>query len=138
MADFRKLEVFPKAHALALNVIGVSARMRGPIAIAIKSQMIRAALSVPTNLVEGSAKGSDREYARFVNISIGPLSELEYHLIVSADTDLISRATFEALLNQLVDIRKMLTGLLRTLQLSAEKSAVKAARKAGSRSAGGR
>lgn len=77
MADFKKLEVFHKSHALALNVIRISASLRGPIALTIKSQMVRAALSVPTNIVEGSAKGSDRDFARFIKISLGFVSELE-------------------------------------------------------------
>jgi S23 ribosomal protein. len=134
MADFKKLDVFHKSHALALNVIRISSGMRGPIALAIKSQMVRAALSVPTNIVEGSAKGSDREFARFIKISLGSVSELEYHLIVAADTQLISQQTFQRLFDQLVDVRKMLTGFLQTLQLSADSSALKARRS----SAGGR
>lgn len=128
MADFKKLEVFHKSHALALNVIRISAGMRGPIAATIKAQMVRAALSVPTNIVEGSAKGSDREFARFTRISLGSVSELEYHLMVAADTKLINEPTFQSLFDQLVDVRKMLTGLLQTLQLSADTSALKARR----------
>lgn len=139
MADFKKLEVFHKSHALALNVIRTSANMRGSVALAIKGQMVRAALSVATNIVEGSAKGSDREFARFVKISIGSVSELEYHLMVAADTALLSQQTFERLFDQLVDVRKMLTGLLQTLQLSADRSTLKARRGlAGRTSAGSR
>lgn len=118
MADFRKLEAFPKAHSLALNVIREAAGMRGPIAMAIKGQMVRAALSVPTNIVEGSAKESDRDYARFISISIGSLSELEYHLMVASDTELISQTHFESLFHQLVEVRKMLSSLLRRLKSS--------------------
>jgi four helix bundle protein len=134
MADFRKLEVFDKAHALALTVIRASAEMRGPIAQLIKTQMVRAALSVPTNVVEGSAKDSDRDYARYVSISIGSSSELEYHLLVARDSGLMSEMTFQSLLDQLIDVRKMLTGLRRRLKASADA----AGSKAGSRSAGSR
>lgn len=139
MADFKKLKVFHKAHALALNVIRLVAKIRGPIALAIKGQMVRAALSVPTNIVEGSIKGSDRDYARFVMISIGSLSELEYHLMVARDTNLISNGDFDSLFGQLVDVRKMLTGFHRRLKLTANasRSSVNApVSKANSRSAG--
>lgn len=131
MADFTNLEVFHKAHALALNVIRVSLAMRGPVGLAIRGQMVRAALSAPTNIVEGSAKGSDREFARFINIAIASISELEYHLIVGRDTQLISQRDFESLFHQLVDVRKMLAGLQRRLKAGATV-------KAGSRSAGSR
>jgi len=129
VADFKKLDVFRGGHALALNVIRTSASMRGPIALAIKGQMVRAALSVPTNIVEGSAKGSDREFARFVRIAIGSLSELEYHLMVAADTELISQTTFESLFGQLVSERKKLVNFLHRLKASIDASASKAGSK---------
>ncbi len=116
MADFKKLEVFHKAHGLALKVIRLSASLRGPIALTLKGQIVRAALSVPTNIVEGSVRGSDRDYARFVKISIGSLSELEYHLMVARDTRLITETGFESLYDQVVDVRKMLTGFHRRLK----------------------
>lgn len=126
MADLKKLDVFHGGHALALNVIRASASMRGPIALAIKGQMVRAALSVPTNIVEGSAKGGDREFARFVKIAIGSLSELEYHLTVAVDTELISQATFESLFGQLVTERKRLVNFLHRLNASINASVSKA------------
>ncbi|MGH8100314.1 MAG: four helix bundle protein [Chthoniobacterales bacterium] len=133
MGDFKKLDAFQKAHGLALNVIRLSATMRGPIAMAIKGQMLRSALSVPTNIVEGSVRGSDRDYARFIRISIGSLSELEYHLIVASDTELITARDFQSNFDQLVDVRKMLNGFHRRLTMSADRSASKAdSRSAGS------
>jgi four helix bundle protein len=107
--------------------------MRGPIGMAIKGQMLRSALSVPTNIVEGSVRGSDRDYARFIKISIGSLSELEYHLMVASDTELISHVSFQSLFDQVVDVRKMLNGFHRRLIASADRSASKAdSRSAGS------
>lgn len=126
MGDFKKLEVFNGGHALAINVIQASANMRGPVALAIKWQMVRAALSVPTNIVEGSAKGSDRDFARFIKISVGSLSELEYHLIVAKDTELLSQTLFESLFSQLVTERKKLVTFLHRLNASIASAASKA------------
>lgn len=93
-------------------------------------------MSVPANIVEGSAKPGDREFARFVKIAIGSLSELEYHLIVAHDLGRIRQIDFESLLDQLTDVRKMLTGLLRRLVESA--SMPQEEQKARGRSAGSR
>ena len=137
VANFKNLDVFHKAHSLALNVIQVSVVMRGPVGLAIKGQMVRAALSVPTNIVEGSAKGSDHEFARFAYIAMGSLSELEYHLIVAKDITLVTERDFNRLTEKLIDIRKMLTGLHRRLKSSAEtpvaRKQIAASRSAGSR-----
>lgn len=115
MADFKRLHVWRKAHALALNAHRVSAGMRGTGSSVLRNQLIRAALSVPSNIVEGSAKHGDREFARFVKIALGSLSELEYHLIVANDMGWIRQTDFESLVDQLVDVRKMLTGFLKRL-----------------------
>jgi four helix bundle protein len=120
MADFKKLDVFHKAHGLALATIRVSAGLRGYVGIGIRSQMVRAALSVPTNIVEGSTRASDREYARFINIAIGSLSELEYHFIVSNDLKMMKQSDFESLNGQLESVRKMLSSFHRRLKSSSK------------------
>ena len=72
-------------------------------------------MSIPANIVEGTAKGSDRELIRFLNISLGSTSELEYHLIVGRDSAVIRQSDFDSLSAQMMDVRKMLYGLIRSL-----------------------
>jgi four helix bundle protein len=115
VSDFKRLKVWRKAHALALNVHRVAAGIRGSDNSAIRGQMLRAAMSVPTNLVEGTGQHTAREFARFVRIALNSTSELEYHLIVARDFRAISRTDFDSLSSQTVEVRKMLYGLLRTL-----------------------
>jgi four helix bundle protein len=115
VSDFKRLKVWRKSHALALNVHRVAARIRGRDSIALRSQMLRAAMSVPANIVEGTARGSDPDFARFVRISLGSTSELEYHLIIARDCSVITKSDFESLTSQTILIRKMLYALLRRL-----------------------
>ena len=115
MSDFKTLKVWRKAHALALNVHRVAARVRRSDKTAIRGQMIRAAMSIPTNVVEGTGQHSAREFARFVRIALNSTSELEYHLIAARDLRAINRTDFDSLSSQTVEVRKMLYGLLRTL-----------------------
>ena len=66
MQDFKKLHVWRKAHALALNAHRVAGQIRGASYLSLRSQLIRAAMSIPTNIVEGRAKHSEREFCRFL------------------------------------------------------------------------
>jgi four helix bundle protein len=76
MADFEKLLVWRKAHALALNVHSVATGIRGSNYASLRSQMIRASMSIPANIVEGKGQKSGREFARFLGYSINSSSEL--------------------------------------------------------------
>lgn len=115
MSDFRKLEVWKEAHRLALDAHVVAQRIRGGQYISLRSQLIRAALSIPANIVEGREQRTDREFARFLRYAIGSASELEYHLQVGNDLGLIKPAEFEPLHKHVRKVRKMLHGLTNRL-----------------------
>ncbi|MBA3340475.1 MAG: four helix bundle protein [Gemmatimonadaceae bacterium] len=112
MARYKKLEVWQKAHALALNVYRVAAPIKGAHHISLRSQLIRAAMSIPTNIVEGRGQQSDKDFARFLRYSISSASELEYHLDVARDIGIINRSDSDSLVDQTVRVRKMLHGLV--------------------------
>jgi len=73
--------------------------------------MLRASASIPTNIVEGTGQKTGKEFARFITIALNSGSELEYHLILAHDLDLISQNDFKSLTDQAVRVRKMLFGL---------------------------
>jgi len=81
---YKNLRVWKKADELALKIYKISCNFPKDEMYGLTSQLRRAALSIPTNMVEGySRKGDkelDKELARFVNISIGSLAEVEYLL----------------------------------------------------------
>src|SRR5436853_1037911 len=84
MQDFRNLEVWKKAHVLAIDVHKTLAKTK-KLDVAARSQITRAANSIAANIVEGCGKGSRLELARFSDISIGSSSELEYWLLLTKD-----------------------------------------------------
>lgn len=78
MPDFKGLAVWRRAHALTLNVFRVT-RCRGRREhAALISQARRAAMSVAANIAEGCARATQRDFAKFLNISFASASELEY------------------------------------------------------------
>jgi len=130
MADFKRLDVWQKARELAVNAIRACEGMSGPTGSLVRGQLVRAVMSVPANIAEGSAKLSDREFARFVRIALGSATESENHLIIATDLDLLDGNAFQKLNSQIEDVRKMLTGLEKRLSSDADK---KKPRFAGSR-----
>src|SRR5689334_19080790 len=115
MGDYRKLDVWGLAHALVLNVHAAAKEIHGTEFISLKSQMTRAAMSVPTNLVEGCGQESPREFGRFIKISLNSASELEYHLLLARDIHALEAEPFQSLTDQTVRVRKMLYGLLKSI-----------------------
>ena len=112
MADYRKLRVWKKAYALAINAARVAKGIRDPDHKPLRSQLNRAAMSIATNIVEGRAKKSDRDFARFLSYSLGSATELEHHVMIGRDVGVITIADSTSLLDQTVEVRKMLQGLI--------------------------
>jgi four helix bundle protein len=122
MSDYRKLQVWRKAHALALDAHRVAAGIRGSQYAPFRSQIIRAALSIPANIVEGREQKTDAGFARFLRIALGSASELEYHLTAAHDIQAISTSAYQSLTSQVVEVRRMLHGLIRRLESGARKA----------------
>jgi four helix bundle protein len=119
VTDFRKLKVWQKAHLLAMDVHRVAGQIREAKHASLRSQMTIAAMSVPTNIVEGCGQQSTREYSRFLRIALNSTTELEYHLVAARDLADV-RADSLTLTNQVIEVRKMLYGLLRYLKSRSE------------------
>ncbi len=112
MPDYRKLQVWRKAYALALNADRVATKIRDAAHKPLSGQLNRAALSIPTNIVEGRAKKSDKDFARFLGYAVGSASELEHHVMIARDVGVVSAADAKSLIDQAVEVRRMLHGLI--------------------------
>jgi four helix bundle protein len=115
MSDFKKLLVWQKAHTMAVDAHRVASHIRGTANASLRSQMIRAAMSVPANIVEGCGEQSAREFDRFIRIALNSATELEYHLLAARDLRVIRDSDCLTLVSQVIEVRKMLYGLRRHL-----------------------
>ncbi|OGQ94878.1 MAG: four helix bundle protein [Deltaproteobacteria bacterium RIFOXYD12_FULL_57_12] len=88
---YKDLLAWQRADKLALAVYEVTKGFPATELYGLTSQLRRAALSVPTNIVEGYARQGDKELARFINIAIGSLAETEYFLGFAQNLSYISR-----------------------------------------------
>lgn len=107
--------VWKKAHALALAVRQATQRFRRSDYSTLRQQAIRAAESIPANVVEGCYAASRKEFARFLDISIKSAGELEYHLQLAHDYGLLPQAPWQSLTGDATEVRRMLIGLRRSV-----------------------
>ena len=101
---------------MAIDAHGAVARMRGKRSAELRDQLMRAAMSVPTNIVEGSAHTSPREFARYLGYALASVNELEGHVQLARDLEMMTEPDFTRLLAGIVDVRMMLHGLLKKLR----------------------
>jgi four helix bundle protein len=111
MQRFTELAVWQRSHALVLQVYRFSKSFPSDERYGLTSQLRRAALSVPTNIAEGSRRQSNQEYARFLNIAEASLVEAEYLLMVSRDLGYLAPDSAKATLDELSEIARMLSSL---------------------------
>lgn len=122
MSDYRKLQVWRKAHAMALSAHRAATRIRGQQYATFRNQIIRSAMSVPTNIVEGRDQKTEVGFVRYLRIAIGSASELEYHLLAARDISAISKSEHLSLSSLVVEVRMMLHGLIRRLERSSSQT----------------
>ena len=115
MKDFRKLQVWEKAHPLALTLYPVTASFPRDETYGLASQIRRAASSIPSNIAEGCGRDGDAELSRFCTIARGSASELEYQLLLARDLKLIQPHDYEQLAQRTTEIKRMLTVLVQKL-----------------------
>jgi four helix bundle protein len=83
--DHRKLRVFHDAHALTISIYRETSNFPRDEWYGMRQQMRRAATSVPTNIVEGSARRTTREYGNFLNVALGSACEVTYLVQLACD-----------------------------------------------------
>lgn len=116
MKNFRELKIWEISHQIVLCIYEVTANFPKHELYGLTSQMRRAAASIPTNIAEGCGRGSDADFARFLQIAMGSGSELEYQLILAHDLGLIDKLQHNKLSNELIETKRMLNSFLQKLK----------------------
>ena len=113
MQDYHRLVVWQKAHDLTLNIHRASRAFQRTGCIGLRTQLVRAAEAIPTNIVEGCFAASPKEFARFLDISIKSTGEVEYQLQLARDYNALSQERYTLLTTATIEVRRMLVGLRR-------------------------
>lgn len=114
MHDFRRLDVWQRARELFVVIDRLTRTFPRSDHGTLAGQLRRSALSIAANIAEGCGKSSPKETVRFLQIAAGSATETESHILLAADLDYLNSKSSEALLDQVVAIRKMLFRLTKT------------------------
>ncbi len=108
---FKDLKVWQHAHRFVLEIYRVTKKFPEEEKYGLISQVRRAAVSVPANIVEGAKRQSRRDFAHFTNIAAASLEEAKYYVLLAKDLEYIPDETGKELDSQCEEIAKMLFGL---------------------------
>ena len=95
MAPFERFTAWQHSHRLVVEVYRATGRWPVSERFGLAGQVRRAAVSIPTNIAEGSAKRGSREFRRYLDIALGSLAELTYLLRLACDLGYLEQNEFE-------------------------------------------
>lgn len=116
MRDFKKLKIWQKGFEIAIKAYELTSSFPKSEQYGLVSQINRCAISIISNIAEGSSRASDRDYKRFVEISIGSTFELETQLIISQAIKMGEGELITELLIEIDEEQKMLFAFKRSLE----------------------
>jgi four helix bundle protein len=121
MRNYNNYKVWVESHALVqfiyktiVPVFPVSEQYE------LTRQLKRAAYSVPFNIVEGSGRSSEKDFAHFLDMSLGSILEVEYCCLLAKDLSFLDSILFNELNDKINHIKAMLIGLIKSIRASKE------------------
>ena len=111
MKTHKDLDVWKRSLEFVTDIYKISRNFPKEEMYGITSQIRRSAVSIPSNISEGAARSSDKEFAHFISISLGSIAETETQLIITRNLGYISEVDFNQLEIKLTEIRKLALGL---------------------------
>jgi four helix bundle protein len=118
MRDHKQLRAFELADEVALLIYQLTRKFPKEEVYGLTSQMRRAAVSVPSNIVEGCARESQAEYARFLGIAFGSLRELHYQFGLSKRLEYLNEKDFSKGALKIMEAEKVLNALVRSMRVN--------------------
>jgi four helix bundle protein len=118
MQDFRKIAAWRRSHELTLFTYACTIDFPDAERFGLTQQMRKAAVSIESNIAEGSSRGSDLEFRRFMFLSLGSLAELETQAIIASDLSYLLPKSFQRMFRLIVAARATSWPLVKTLEAS--------------------
>jgi len=120
----KDLEAWKNSIELVSDIYKITAAFPKEEIYALVSQIRRSAVSIPSNIAEGSGRNHYKEFIQFLFIALGSMSELETQLIISLNLGFINKQAFDKLNDNMNLIRSQISGLIKHLKIKYSKSDV--------------
>ena len=117
MHRFKDLEIWKRSRLFCSEIYSVTSKFPDSEKFGITNQLRRASVSIPSNIAEGSSRKSNKEFSRFLEISMGSCYEIETHLFIAFDLKFISEKELNLFSIELEEIIKMISKFKSTLKI---------------------
>ncbi|HTN21009.1 MAG TPA: four helix bundle protein [Pelobium sp.] len=117
MQDYKELQVWKKSHQFTLEIYKITKSFPKEEIFALVSQLRRASSSIPTNIAEGCGRFTQKDFASFLQISLGSSQEAEYLIFLSKELNYINETEFVLLNKSIGEIKAMLISLIKKVRL---------------------
>ena len=112
------LEVWKHSLNFVTKIYKITANFPADEKFGLVSQMRRAAVSIPSNIAEGAARNSKKEFINFLHIAQGSTAELETQILISRNLNFVTQSQAQPLVKELEEISRMIIGLQKSLRSS--------------------
>ncbi|WP_179335977.1 four helix bundle protein [Winogradskyella costae] len=106
---FKELLIWKRSRLFCSDIYEITSKFPDSEKFGLTNQLRRASVSIPSNIAEGSSRNSNKDFARFLQISIGSAYEIETQLLISADLNFILDKELQSSLSELDEIIKMIS-----------------------------
>jgi len=118
MHNYKELKIWQKSRTLVKEVYELTTSLPSSEKYGIVSQIQRAAISIPANIAEGSGRGSNKDFSRFLDIAVASAFELETEIILCFDLNFIEEQSFNTILPRIQEIQKMIFSFKNQLEVN--------------------
>lgn len=115
MKNFKELKIWQKGLEIAVDCLQLTDSFPASEKFGLSSQINRAGVSIPSNIAEGSSRTSEKDYGRFIEISLGSSFELETQLLIAKRMNFGDELKLNILIDSVSEEQKMLSGFLKSL-----------------------
>jgi four helix bundle protein len=116
MHRFKDLEIWKRSRLFCSEIYNVTSNFPESEKFGLTNQLRRATVSIPSNIAEGSSRKSNKDFSRFLEITLGSAYEIETQLLIASDLEFISVKELNDLLSELEEIIKMISKFKSTLK----------------------
>lgn len=116
MRNFKELKIWQKGFDIAVDAYKLTSSFPAAEKFGISSQITRAAVSIPSNIAEGSSRKSEKDYNRFIEIALGSAYEVETQLLIARASEFGDLIFCNSLLNKVLEEQKMLSSFMNSLK----------------------
>lgn len=116
MHNFRELIVWQKAIELSTKIYSLTQNFPAEEKFGIISQIRRAAVSIASNIAEGTSRNSEKEFCYFLQVSLGSSYEMETQIVIARNLNFLNNEAFNDIIISITEIQRMISGLQKSME----------------------